>query len=161
MDSETLPDELTLGPSRFRWMGAAIVSFALLVIGGLLVNTDFLLATILIVFFGSCFVVSLAQLSRKGSRLHLRKDGFDQVLLGKEVSFNWHEVSEFGVWGKEHGFAKDEFVSFEYLGKDGIGQAPATAGDGHSTLGDTFGKDALELAALMNAFRARAMRIRG
>lgn len=160
MDSKPLPEEIVLGPSRWKWLSAAIVSMVLVVAGLAVIPYSFLLSVLIVVLFGGGAAMSIVQLTHYGSRLHLKWDGFDQVLLDKTVSYTWGEVSEFGVWGKEHGFAKDEFVSFEYVGAEQGPSRPVGAGDGQSTLGDTFGKEAKDLAALMNAFRDRALAAR-
>lgn len=158
MNLDELPEEMTLGPSRAKWLGAAFVS-ALLAVAGLgVIMLSFNLGLAMVVVFGIGLVVSISQLSSRASRLLLKRDGFAQVLFGKTLFYQWSEVSEFSVWGRDHGFEKNEFVGFTVLEKsDGhVGQLKAETPQ--STLGDTFGKDAEELAELMNLFRRRAMR---
>ena len=154
----SLPNEVVLKASPLKWIGILSLC-ALFVWGGFLLLSDGdnkLAAWICFLLFGVVGVpVSLFQLIRPG-RLTLDEKGFEQVMMGRSLKCNWHDVSDFGVMR----VSRNKFVSFSQAKDEGkvMANLSKTITGNHSgALGDTFGMKAKDLAELMNAFRDRAL----
>lgn len=150
MTQSDLPETLVLRPSRAKWLGAAAVCFLMLSLGIAISFVSFNLGLVLALVGGLGLIVSLSQIANGTSRLELKRDGFSETLFGKTVFHHWSAVSSFTVWGAEQGFQKDEFVGYTI-------KRNSNPAEPQSTLGDTYGKSAEDLAELMNAFRQRAL----
>ena len=105
-------------------------------------------------FFGLVAGVSLIQIFGK-SYLHLHLEGFEQNMMGRKLECRWDEVSDFHVWAS----SGNRFVGFNRIQDEGkaMGKVNQMISGGSSSLGDSFGMSAEDLAGLMNAFRDRAL----
>lgn len=160
--ASALPDHLELRPSRLKWLVVLLVSamFSGLGIVMFMTGQDAVMSALTAGFFGLGVVVSLLQLFSRTNGLVLHRDGFAWSVFGRQKRFGWDEVSAFHVWSQKQGFVTtSRHVGFTPLGQTGgivTGIAKHMTG-GSASLPDLYGLKADRLAALMNAFRARAL----
>ncbi|MEL7130687.1 MAG: hypothetical protein AAGK23_14185 [Pseudomonadota bacterium] len=161
MAQATLPETLTLRGSRLKALGFLMLAAPLFLAGLFMVlsGNNGWVAWASFLFFGACELVFVFQIINPG-QLTLDRHGFKQSLMGRSVTNRWVEVSCFGVYEIKQGFiTTNRFVCYDRFEDDGktlakINRAMAGAS---AQLGDTFGMKAEDLAALMNAFRDRAV----
>lgn len=154
---EPLPKSMTLKPSRMKWLLVFLIGAAFTATGlWMIVEDGALMAWFVTLFFGLVAIVALIPLIGIGSHLKLDEAGFEQSLMGRRLKCSWQNVSAFHTYSIGVG---NTFVAFDRAEDDGkriTGINRAIAG-GSAQLGDTFGMKAADLAALMNAFRDRAL----
>lgn len=153
MELEELPEELTLRPSRLKWIGVLGIGACFAAMGTFMINQGEAMGWLVAIFFGLVAGIALAQLLGN-SHLRLHADGFEQNMLGRKLSCRWDEVSDFGIF-KTRG---NSFVTFNRVQDEGklMAKVNQAIGGGSAQLGDTFGMSAEALAALMLRFQERA-----
>ncbi|MEO1405740.1 MAG: hypothetical protein AAFV54_04530 [Pseudomonadota bacterium] len=164
LNASQLPETLILKSSRLKWFGLLALTAPLFASGValVLIGDAGWLGWLGLIFFGACEAVFLYQLIWPG-QLTLNEDGFEQVLVGRKLAHKWTDVLSFDVYGLKSGFlTTNQFVCFDRVEDDGKAVASINRAlvGASAQLGDTFGMKAVELAALMNDFRARALNAR-
>ena len=154
----SLPETMTLRPSRVRWLLLLIVAVVLSSAAVWAMEDSFpAMRWVVGLFFGVAAVIAVLNVIGVASRLELKRDGFTCVTLFRSFTRAWKDCSTFdpvrvGV---------NKFVGFTSAEDDAAKPKLAAANKhmiGHSgMLPDTYGLSAEDLAALMNRFRARAM----
>jgi hypothetical protein len=153
-----LPKEISLKASPLKLVGIFLICAFFTIAGFWILSggENTAAAWLCILFFGAIGIpVCLFQFIRP-ARLFLNEEGFEQIMMGRRMNCNWHAVSKFGVVS----IKRNKFVSFSRLEDEGktLAHISKIITGGHSgILGDTFGMKAIDLAALMNAFRDRAL----
>jgi len=151
---EELPEEMTLKPSKMKWIGVLTIGAIFTTIGIFMASKGEAMGWFCAIFFGLVAGVALAQLVGN-SHLRLHADGFEQNMLGRKLDCRWDEVSNFGIF-KTNG---NSFVTFNRAQDEGklMAKINRAVGGGSSQLGDTFGMSAEALATLMLRFQERSL----
>jgi len=106
----SLPKEMTLKASPFKWVGILFICVLFAGVGFWMLSGEENkgAAWLCILLFGAMGVpVSLFQLIKPG-RLTLNETSFEQVMMGRTLKCNWRAVSDFGVVRVR----RNKFVSF-------------------------------------------------
>ncbi len=151
---------MELKPSKLKWFAVFLTGALFAATGVWMVRDGDAMGWLAGGFFGLVALVALPMLLGVGSYLKLGPEGFEQSLMGRKLFCRWDEVSEIGDWKMKQGlFSVHSGVTFDRASdKDTALIAFNRSVSGGSTgLGDTFGMKAADLAALMNAFRNRAL----
>ena len=155
MDLEELPEELTLKPSKLKWIGVLAIGAIFTTLGIFIVSKDGdVMGWLCTIFFGLVAGIALAQLVGN-SYLRLHADGFEQNMLGRKLDCRWEEVSNFGIFRTKG----NSFVTFNRAQDEGklMAKVNQAVGGGSAQLGDTFGMSAEALATLMLRFQERSL----
>ena len=149
-----------------------LMASALLVTGGLVLlrqddtSVDRFVDYAGVAFFGFCGLIALAQLMPGCSFLRLTPEGIVVCMLWRETTYRWSDIERFGVveyvilharvGGRQRMIGLDFAPSHARRVRarifEGIEQEP---GGYDSVLPDNYGWDCAELAAHLNAWRAR------
>lgn len=158
MVAEPIPipeDGLRLRPSPRKWLVVLAIAATFTAVGTMMVGDGASGGWFVTIFFGLCTAIGLVVLLPGSMFLEVRRDGFETSHLFRRRRFAWSEVGRFSAV---------EVVSRPMVAFDRIGAAPSRLGKlsaaiagANDALPDTYGMDAAELAALMNAARERAL----
>lgn len=152
---DPLPDEIRLTPSRWKWLAVTAICTVFAVIGGLMATGGDLIGWASLLFFGPGALMGTAMVIGWRSHLVLRRDGFEQAMLGRTLVCRWADVSGLAAW---HGPGRNRLVTFTRTGDAGaLASVNRALSGGTASLGDSFGMRAEDLAALMRAFQDRAL----
>jgi hypothetical protein len=150
-------DVQVLYPGKIKWTLVTLTGLTFVAMGiFIIIKGEGLMGWIISLFFGLVALTGCSQLVGKGSSLTLAIDGFEVMQFGKSRGFiGWAECSTFGVAQ----IGSTTLVVYDRLGDEGkmiasINQAIAGSS---ASLGDTYGKKAIDLAELMNAYRRNAL----
>ena len=153
---ETLPDKMTLKPSRLKWAMILLSSLAFVAIGLFVISPDDdqVMRWLLIGFFSLGALASLPGLFGVGG-LELDREGFTILTVGKQTRRTWRECSEFSIIKLRRGGVFVGFSSETDSSKPAAGLAKSLVGE-TGMLPDKYGMKPGDLVDLMNRFRARA-----
>ncbi len=144
-----------LRASPAKWLLVLLGAAAFTAGGVWMVETNSRNGWLVLVFFGLCTVMSVAQLLIPG-RLVLDAEGLEIRNLGRTTRHAWTDVEAFGVWK----YRASQLVSLSL--RPGAPERPRLAfvnrllGARDGTLPDTYGMEAEELAALLESWRQQA-----
>ena len=110
-------------------------------------------------FFGLCLSISLIEIFSDRSYLRLTPEGFTIHGHLRSTTYRWDEVAGFGVEAIGSEFNKMVVLDFSDNSQvSPVGRSVARALAGcEGALPDTYGMKPADLAALMNAWRLRAL----
>lgn len=149
------PEErLRLRPSPRKWLVVLAIAAVFVAFGVLMVRDGAAGGWPVTLFFGLCAAVALLVLLPGSTFLEIGPDGFETSHLFRRRRLAWSEVGPFSVANLGSG----PMVVFDRLGAapSRLGQLNAAIAGANDALPDTYGEEAGELAALMNAARDRA-----
>jgi hypothetical protein len=142
-----------LKPNPDKWMGALAFFLISAVIGVFLVrNGEWWKGGGLVVWGVSGFGVSLAAVFSKRMTLRLTPQGFAYGSLRKKYFFKWGDVSGFGI-GKVNEMKTCFNMRSDYQGEEKVRGINRRWIGYDRFLPDTYGKDPMELAKLMEEWR--------
>lgn len=141
-------------PKKWRWVAGIGAGFVVIGIAMIIREGDFL-AWFVTLFFALVAGVGLNQLFGTGSRLELDGDGFTIHNFGRETRERWDECADFKVYR----ISRVEQVVYDRAADVDThkGEMNRTISGRSSGLPDTFGMTGEALAALMSAYRERAI----
>lgn len=155
---DPLPDEIRLTPSRRKWFRWTAISVGLVVLCSYAASHGVDAAWLGLGPAGIGVLVFGAQLTGLGTYLELNRKGFVQSTLGRKIKLGWDEVSDFGIWVPPGGSSSMPLVRYRRAcDSGGLASFSKALSGGTAILGNTSNIPAEELAALMTAFRARAL----
>ena len=148
--------EMTLRPSRLKYLVILIVCAGFVVSGTLNLSKSSLIGWAEIFFFGSNVIVFGVLLLPGSAYLKLDPTGFTIGSLFRTRKLGWHEVDAFRV-GTDR---RRKLVVFNFSklhrGQQFARKFASTISGYEAGLTDTYGLSAEELAATMNEWRERA-----
>lgn len=146
-------------PSPRKWLVVLGIATAFAAVGATMVRDGDAGGWAVTIFFAVCAGVALLVLLPASTYLEIRHDGFESSRLFRRRRLGWSEVGPFSAVS----IGSHPMVVFDRLGAGTprLGRLNSAIAGANDALPDTYGKDAGELAALMNATRERAVGIRG
>lgn len=141
-------------PKKWRWVAGIGAGFVAIGIAMIIREGDFL-AWFVTLFFALVAGVGLNQLFGTGSHLELDDDGFTVHNFGRATRERWDECADFKVYR----ISRVEQVAYDRAADIDThkGEMNRTISGRTSGLPDTFGMAGDDLAALMGAYRERAV----
>ena len=152
---DSLPEKLSLKPSKLKWAVVLLISLAFVLLALFVIppEEDPMMRWLAIGFFGLGVVASIPGLLGVGG-LELDREGFTISAMGRKSRRTWRECSEFSIL-KMRGGAFVGFSSETDAKNPASGISRGLTGE-TGMLPDKYGMKAGDLADLMNRFRARA-----
>lgn len=148
---------LTLRPRRWKMALYCAISAGFTVGGVFMIRNGVGKGWFVAGFFGACMLVFLALLMPGAAYLQLTRDGFRVRSLWRSHFTPWSAVAGFGVVRISH----RAMVSYNFTdvaAHRGARFSRALTG-AEGALPDSYGMSAQDLAALMTAWRARALAV--
>jgi hypothetical protein len=156
--SGSLPDKMSLKPSRLRWVFVFLVGAVFSAAAAFLMeDKDPLTRWGICAFFAVVALVAIPGMIGVGSQLDLDREGFTCKTPFKTFRRKWTECSAFAPVS----IGLNSFVGFssatDEAAKPGLAAMNKSMIGASGTLPDRYGMSAGKLADLLNRFRARAM----
>jgi len=146
-------DIIILRPSRWKWLGIGLLSLAFVVAGVFLISVGKPVGWLSVIFFGFGCVVSILYLLPNASYLRITPEGFTICTMYKQDTFNWADVTEFGV-----GRVVNKMVMFNfepsYQRSTRLRNVNAKLTGFEAGLPDSYGLSHEALAGLLNQYKA-------
>ena len=156
--TDTTPNTLLLRPRRLKWLLILAICIAFTVGGVFQIRAGQSVGWLAVLFFGLGVLASVGGLLPNSAYLRLTPDGFESRSLFRSSLTRWADVSSFevGLVGA------NKMVVFNYAPsyrRSAKARAFASMLSGfEAAIPDTYGHTVGDLAALLNEWRARAMR---
>jgi len=149
------PDTLLLRPSRRKSLLLLAIGVAFTASGVMLVRDGKTTGWFVLIFFGPCTVIFIGLLLPNAAYLRLTPEGFEVRSLFRTFRQRWSDVASFHA--SRVGLNAMVMIRFAPSYKrQPTARAISTAlTGGEGGLPDTYGHSAKDLAALLNAWRAR------
>ena len=146
---ESLPESMTLYPSKVKWILVMTGSIVFLVMGIKILGRDYDLEAWIgqvgCIFGGIGILVSLMSLWPDSGWLKLGPDGIRNKILFRKFNYRWSDINRFGISTVEFdtgiGKSKNKIVSFWIKSDDKM----------HS-LGDSYGKKPVQLVKILENY---------
>ena len=146
---ESLPESMTLYPSKVKWILVMTGSIVFLIMGIKILGRDYDLESwigqIGCIFGGIGILVSLMSLWPDSGWLKLGPDGIRNKILFRKFYYRWSDINRFGISTVEFdtgiGNSKNKIVSFWMKSDDKM----------HS-LGDSYGKKPEQLVKILENY---------
>ena len=159
--------ELTLRPRPVRYILFAILAAAMIAVGmyffheGRVMDRILMkiVGVVIVIFFGAAFFMFSSVLIPRGAYLKLDDAGFTICSVFTPRALRWNEVYPFEVSKQSKGRKLVVFnYTSAYRGPRRARRPPVKSEGYDAFLPDSYGRSAEELAALMNEWRARAVK---
>jgi len=150
--------EASLRPGLLKWGRLLLLMLLLTVVGALIAVNGRATGWVIVAVTIPLALLFLWCLVSKRMHLQLAQRGFSFGTLRKQYSYSWSDIAYFGVVE----FGRERWVCFvlspHYVGEEHVQATNQAFGGFDRFLPDTYGMRAEELAALLEAWRARAGR---
>jgi hypothetical protein len=158
---ERFPGPVRFYPSRRKWVVTFLGGTAFTAAGAWMVHDGEWLGWLPLGFFALVAIVSFATLLPGAGSLTLDQDGFEAKTLFRSRRARWADVDRFGTVALPPSFQPLVVYDDNALPPGGVAAINIALTSHNSALRDTYGFAADDLAALMTAWRERALRRAG
>jgi len=150
-------DEQTLYPSRRKIAVLLLMSIGFVCVGLWVIPSAGWRGWLSVIFFGLCSLVFGATLLPRAAYLRLHGQGFEMCTLFRTAHFEWSDIGDIGV--TRVGLNKMVAFNFtdHYSGQRRARVVSRGISGWEGALPDTYGMSPTALAALLSAYRNRAM----
>ena len=149
-------ERLILRPSMRKWWWVVLLCIAFTAVGVFMIAEGNWRGWLVSGIFAVGLALAGLFVLPGNAYLELRPDGFTVCTFRRRQSYRWDAVSAFDITTIAH----NRFVAFDVIAEEdrhkGAGIAVAISG-AESSLPDTYGMRAEDLAAQMNEWRERAL----